>query len=144
MGWLEEIENKPGALLRTLNSNDPRAKFITEENYDLRSIFLCLDLPQTLEHVAWFNGADSMDQNFDPFLTEFLNTKVEFDPINGEITLPNIFETYYYDFGGTDEDIIKFIWNWFENTEYSLDKMLQIWKAGLKFNYYPMIEYSRY
>jgi len=143
-GVIRGNRKKPGAILRTLNANDPKAQYIKPENYDLRAIFLCLDLPQTLEHIAWFNTPESLCKNFDPFLKEFLNTKVEFDPINNELTLPNIFETYFYDFGGTNEDLIKFIWNWFDNTDYSWEKMLKIWKTSLKINYYPMIESSRY
>mmetsp|Transcript_17793 Transcript_17793/g.15703 ORF Transcript_17793/g.15703 Transcript_17793/m.15703 type:complete len:88 (+) Transcript_17793:362-625(+) len=61
-GVIRGNRKKPGALLRTLNKNDPRSQFIPEDQYDLRSIFLCLDLPQTLEHVAWFNSQESMDK----------------------------------------------------------------------------------
>lgn len=125
-GVIRGNKKKPGSILKTFNVNDEKAQFIPEECYDRRAIFLCLDLPQVLEHIAWFDGVTSMDENYTPYLKEFLNSKVAFDPITKELTLPSIFETYYYDFGNSNEDIIKFIWNWFENTEYSCEQVLKL------------------
>ena len=91
-----------------------------------------------MEHIAWFNDPDKIDENYDPFLREFFNTKIEIDSLNKEIAIPNIFETYYYDFGGTNEDILKFIWNWYENPECSLNEAVTALKSGLKLRYYAL------
>jgi hypothetical protein len=57
---------------------------------------------------------------------------------NNELAIPNIFQTYYYDFGGTDEDVLTFIWHWLDDPEYSLDEILGIAKKSLKIRYYPL------
>jgi serine/threonine protein kinase len=75
-GVLRGNRKKPGAILKTLNSNDPRAQFIPEDHYDLRVLFLWLDIPQTMEHISWFSDPDKIDENFDPFLREFFGSKV--------------------------------------------------------------------
>ena len=102
-GVLRSNRKKPGAILRTLNTNEARSQFIPDDRYDQRILFLCLDLPQVMEHIECFDDPDTMDEKLNFYLKEYLNCKVEFDTFNNEITLPSIFQTYYSDFGGTDE-----------------------------------------
>lgn len=134
-GVLRGNRKKPGAILRVLNNNDLRARYITDENYDQRILFLCLDLPQVMEHIECFDDPDTMDEKLNFYLREYFNTKVELDTLNSEIIIPGIFETYYNDFGGTDEAILRFIWNWFDNTECSIEEILQMSRTSLQIKY---------
>lgn len=40
--------------------------------------------------------------------------------MNEEITLPKIFETYRDDFG-TDDDILRFVWNYNSNAKFDIE-----------------------
>lgn len=134
-GVLRSNRKKPGAILRTLNVNEARSQFIPDERYDQRILFLCLDLPQVMEHIECFDDPDTMDEKLNFYLKEYLNWKVEFDTFNNEITLPSILETYYSDFGGTDEWILRFIWTWFDNSEYSIEDVLKLQRSKLQIKY---------
>jgi hypothetical protein len=134
-GVLRGNRKKPGAILRTLKANEPRNKFIAEDQYDPKILFLCLDLPQVMEHIECFDSPDTLGEKFNFYLREYFNCKVELDSLNCEIVLPSIFETYYNDFGGNDESILRFIWNWFDNTEYSIEEILKVSKSKLQIKY---------
>lgn len=52
-----------------------------------------------------FDGSseDKLDKDLDEFVTLLVNHKVNIDLDQGEITLPKIVQTYFNDFGGTEE-----------------------------------------
>lgn len=89
-------------------------------------MFLCLDLPEVPEHIECFDDPDTLDEKLDYFLTEYFNVKVEIDTMNEEITLPKVIEKYKGDLGGSDEQALKFIWNWYQNNEFDLDQIIKL------------------
>lgn len=130
-GVLRGNRKKPGAILRTLGGYDNRSQFISEDYFDQRILFLCLDLPQAMEHIECFDDPDTIDDKLNYYMREYMNVKIELDTFNEEIIVPAIFETYYSDFGGTDEWILKFIWNWYDNVELNIDEILKLNKSKM-------------
>ena len=130
-GVLRGNRKKPGAILRTLGGYDNRSQFISEDNYDQRILFLWLDLPQSMEHIECFDDPDTIDDKLNYYMREYMNVKIELDTFNEEIIVPSIFETYYSDFGGTDEWILRFIWNWYDNVELSIEEILKLNKSKM-------------
>lgn len=121
-GVLRGNRKKPGAILKLLKSNDPKAEFVSEESYDQRILFLCLDLPQVMEHIEYFDNPDTMDNKLNTYLREYFNVKVEVDTINEELLMPDIFQTYGSDFG-SKEVILEFISKYFDNSEYDIQEV---------------------
>lgn len=48
--------------------------------------------------------------------------------MNEEITLPKVMERYKYDLGGSDENILNFIWEYYQNSEFELDQIIKLVK----------------
>ena len=108
----------PGAIFRTFSKGDQRAFF--QDRNDPRILFLCLDLPDFAEHIECFDSPDTISSKLDDYLREYFLCKVEIDAVNEEITLPKVMETYKSDIG-SDEDLLRFVWNWYQNYEYDIE-----------------------
>lgn len=55
-------------------------------------------------------------------MTEILNAKVNVDPIQGEISLPKLLNTYKYDFcNGADEGLLRFVFKYFNCSGLDID-----------------------
>lgn len=55
--------------------------------------------------------------------------------MNEEITLPKIFETYRDDFG-TDDDILRFVWNYNSNAKFDIEQIVKVVKRkGMMIKY---------
>jgi hypothetical protein len=118
--------NKPnGSFFKIMSDNDERAQLLDKLS-DPKVLFLCLDRGQIPEAIECFDDPDTLDEKFDYFLTAYFKEKIEIDSMNEEITLPTVFDTYKGDFGGTDEKVLKFIWNWYQNSEYDLDDIIKL------------------
>ncbi len=117
-GVLRGNKKKPGAILRTLSNSDARNFF--PGRTDNRLLYLCIDLPDIPEHIECFDSPETVSDKLSEFLKEYFNQKVEIDTMNEEITLPKVIETYKDDFG-SDEDILRFVWAWYQNYEYDIE-----------------------
>lgn len=53
----------------------------------------------------------------DAAVSEAINAKVVIDVSQGEITLPNLLQTYRCDFGKSDEEILNFIFKYLEGKQ---------------------------
>ena len=115
----------PFSFFRLMKDNDERANLLDKLS-DPRILFVCLDKGQVPESIECFDDPETLDDKFDELLNIYFNEKVEIDMINEEITLPTVFEDYKEDFGGTDEKVLKFIWDWYENCEYELEDIIKL------------------
>jgi hypothetical protein len=87
-----------------------------------------------MEHIECFDDPETVCDKFNYYLSEYFNCKVSLDTLGLEITLPSIFKTYYNDFGN-DEQILRFIWHWKDNTDYTIDEILKVSKTKLQIKY---------
>ena len=113
-GILRGNKRPPSAYLaRALSWNDPKAQFVKELN-DGRVNFVCLDLPDIVEHTDSFASEEDLNERLDKFVAEILNAKVNVDTVQGEITLPKLLQTYKNDFcNGTDEGLLRFVFKYY-------------------------------
>lgn len=118
--------NKKGnTFFRYFSAKDERAQLLGG-SADPRILFLCNDLPEVPIHIECFDDPYTLDEKFDYFLSEYFLAKIEIDPVNQDISLPKVFEKYAGDFGGTYESVLKFIWRWYDNSQYTLDQILKL------------------
>jgi len=113
------------SFFRLLNDTDERTQ-ILDKLSDPRILFVCLDKGQIPESIEVFDDPDTLDDKFDELLIGYFNEKVEIDTTNEEITLPTVFQDYRDDFGGSDEKVLRFIWDWYENNEYELEDIIKL------------------
>ena len=130
---LEEVKHSllrgnkcpPNSFFRILSDTDERTQLLDKLS-DPRILFVCLDRGQIPESIEVFDDPDTLDDKFDELLTGFFSEKVEIDTTNEEITLPTVFEDYRDDFGSSDEKILRFIWDWYENGEFDLEDIIKL------------------
>lgn len=118
----------PFKYTRSLSSSDERLSLIEESSVlDARINFICLDFPSFLEHMDEFDGAseEELDQAMDKYVSEIINAKVTIEQDEGTMTLPQVFQTYKSDFGNTTENIIDFIFKYFDS-DIDMDTVLQL------------------
>ena len=74
-----------------------------------------------------FDGAseEELDQAMDKYVSEIINAKVTIEQDEGTMTLPQVFQTYKSDFGNTTENIIDFIFKYFDS-DIDMDTVLQL------------------
>jgi hypothetical protein len=124
-GLLRGNKKKPGAFFKVISGSDDRTKLL-DGLCDPKIIFLCLDLPEVPEHIDCFDDPDTLNEKFDGFLAEYFNVKVEIDTMNEEISLPKVMEKYKSDLGGSDENLLSFIWEYYQNNEFELDHIIKL------------------
>ena len=93
---------------------------------DPKVLFICFDFPEVPIHIECFDDPDTLDEKFDLFLSEYFNTKVEIDTVNQDISLPHVFNSYKSDFGSTNESILKYIWKWYNNSQFELSEIIKL------------------
>ena len=59
------------------------------------------------------------------FVGEIINAKVTINVVHGELAVPKLMETYKNDFGGTDETLLNFIYQFLDNPEIDQDQALR-------------------
>ena len=85
-----------------------------KEINDGRINFVCIDFPDVVEHTDSFSSDEDLNERLDQFVSEILNAKVNFDTIQGEISLPKVLSQYKYDFcNGSDEGILRFVFRYY-------------------------------
>jgi hypothetical protein len=56
------------------------------------------------------NTTHELNESLDSFVREQINQKVVVDAVLGEIVVPKLLLKYAADFGGTDQEILKFVY----------------------------------
>ena len=51
-----------------------------------------------------------LQESLNNFVDEIINAKVTINQVHGEFAVPKLMETYKDDFGGTDENLLEFIY----------------------------------
>lgn len=92
---------------------------------DPRINFVCLDFPDIVEHIDFFDTEDTVNDKLDSFVSELLNDKVNIDSMQGEIVLPKLMQTYREDFGGSDESLLRFVFKYYSAEEVDEDLVIK-------------------
>ena len=94
---------------------------------DPRLNFICLDFPDFVEHIQVIAGEDQEElyESLNTFVNEIINAKVTINVVHGEFAVPRLMETYKDDFGGTDENLLEFIYKYYENPEIAMQRAFQ-------------------
>ena len=131
-GVLRGNRKKPGAILRTLGGYDNRSQFISEDYFDQRILFLCLDLPQAMEHIECFDDPDTIDDKLNYYMREYMNVKIELDTLKIKNKLLNINLFYiisslfvlFFFFNNNIYNKIIIFFNWLRYIVHSMKKLL--------------------
>lgn len=67
--------------------------------------------------MDYFPSEDDLTEKLDQFVSEIINAKVNVDTIQGEMTLPKVLNVYRTDFGNTDENILRFVFKYYQQGE---------------------------
>jgi len=59
------------------------------------------------------------------FVGEIINAKVEINVVHGEFAVPKLMQTYKDDFGGTDMNLIEFLYKYLDNPEIEMKQAEQ-------------------
>lgn len=80
-----------------------------------------------MEHIQIITGEDQEDlyESLNNFVGEIINAKVSINLVHGEFAVPKLMETYRDDFGGTDENVLEFIYKYLDNPEIEMSQALQ-------------------
>lgn len=70
--------------------------------------------------MQFFDSSETLNEKLDQFCRDYLGSRFEIDTMNEEITLPKIFETYKDDFG-SDDDVLRFVWNYNSNAKFDIE-----------------------
>lgn len=92
---------------------------------DARVNFVCLDFPETIEHIDVFSGEDDLYEKLDSFVSELINEKVNVDTMQGEIVIPKVCQTYKEDFGSSDENVLKFIFKYYKSPDFDENQIIR-------------------
>lgn len=65
-----------------------------------------------MEHLDAFNDEKSLNEKLNSFVQETINDKVSIDIVQKEILLPKVLFTYKDDFGGSDEQVLRFVFRY--------------------------------
>lgn len=89
--------------------------------------FICLDFPDFVEHIQVIQGEtqDELFENINEFVEEIINAKVNINVTHGEFAVPKLMETYKEDFGGTDMNLIEFVYKYLDNPEIEMKQAEQ-------------------
>lgn len=127
-GMLRGNAAKPGHLMRVLSQSDPKTRILPKWiQRDPRLNFICLDFPDFVEHIQVIAGEDQEElyESLNTFVNEIINAKVTINVVHGEFAVPRLMETYKDDFGGTDENLLEFIYKYYENPEIAMQRAFQ-------------------
>ena len=86
---------------------------------DPRINFICLDFPDFVEHIQVIEGEDmeQAKESMNSFVGEIINAKVGYNAVHGELAVPKLMDTYKDDFGGTDINLLEFIYQYLDSPE---------------------------
>ena len=60
---------------------------------------------------------EELYESLNNFVGEIINAKVTTNVVHGEFAVPKLMDTYRDDFGGTDENLLEFIYKYLDNPE---------------------------
>ena len=101
---------------------------------------MCLDYPDFIEHVQAITGSgkDELNESLDTFVGEIINAKVQINPMDKEIKVPRVFESYLSDFGRDNKAVLEFIFRYLEEPELDFDQCVE--EVVVKRNIYILYE----
>lgn len=68
---------------------------------------------------------EELYDSLNTFVGEIINAKVTINVVYGEFAVPKLMETYKEDFGGTDENLLEFIYQYYDNPEIEMNRAFQ-------------------
>lgn len=68
---------------------------------------------------------EDLYNSLNTFVGEIINAKVTINVGHGEFAVPKLMETYKEDFGGTDENLLEFIYKYYDNPEIEMNRAFQ-------------------
>ena len=74
---------------------------------------MCFDYPDTPLHVDAFTSEEELDDQLHTFVNEIIGANVTIDLMQGEVVLPKCIQNYKDDFGGNDENVLRFIFKYY-------------------------------
>ena len=120
-GVLRGNRKPPDAYTRLFGSNDPRC-YLPNTN-DPRALIVCPDPPVALSPLLDFSPG--LEAVLDAQAEEYCNREVCLNTSTGELTLPRLFERYYYDFGNSDRELLEWVWRYFRACRVPLQEVLE-------------------
>ena len=120
-GVLRGNRKPPDAYTRVFSSNDPRCYL--PNTSDPRILIACPDPPVSLGPLIDFGPG--METVLDSLAEEYCNREVCLNISTGELTLPRLFERYYYDFGNSDRELLEWVWRYFRACRVPLGEVLE-------------------
>jgi NIMA (never in mitosis gene a)-related kinase len=120
-GVLRGNRKPPDAYTRVFSANDPRC-YLPNTN-DPRVLIVCSDPPVPLGPLLDFSAG--LEAVLDAQAEEYCNREVCLNTSTGELTLPRLFETYYYDFGNSDRELLEWVWRYFRACRVPLQEVLE-------------------
>ena len=101
-------ENKPmiSSNFKPFKKDDNRLKLVFPQ--DLRALLLFKEDSMPPMELKYFS-VDNLDKELDDFCAKFISNHVCIDSVENDITLNNVFKIYMKDFGGSVNDVIRWI-----------------------------------
>ena len=101
-------ENKPqkSSNFKPFKKDDNRLQFVFPQ--DLRALLLFKEDSMPPMELKYFS-VDNLDKELDDFCTKFISNHVCINSVENDITLNNVFKIYMKDFGGSVNDVIRWI-----------------------------------
>lgn len=123
-GILRGNKRPPTAYVKTLGWSDQRSQLL-KDFIDPRINFVCQDFPAIVEHLDAFNDEKSLNEKLNSFVQETINDKVSIDIVQKEILLPKVLFTYKDDFGGSDEQVLRFVFRYLKQDGIEEDQFIR-------------------
>ncbi|OMJ78408.1 hypothetical protein SteCoe_21781 [Stentor coeruleus] len=121
-GVLRGNRKPPGSYTRVFYSGDARNML---PNYnDPRILLVCRDFPSPLLSIIDFFGRS--EELLDEKTEEFCNREVCLNLAIDELILPKVFQTYMYDFGNNEEQVLRWIWKYFTACKNSIEEVIHL------------------
>lgn len=123
-GVLRGNQKPPYSYTRVFSKNDPRC--LLPNFNDPRILFVCSDPPSSIKPLTNLNGRseDLLRQKTE----EYCNQEVCLNAATEELILPKVFNTYARDFGSTQEDVLRWIWQYFTVSKVPIQNVLDLLK----------------
>lgn len=87
--------------MRSLSTGDERIDILSDF-FDARINFICLDPPEYPEIIDTFEGStkEKLEEELENFVQNVIDSQVNIDLEEAEISMPKVFQKYAQDFGG--------------------------------------------
>lgn len=96
--------------------------------FDPRIDFICLDYPNCLEYIDSFTGNtdQELDEELENFTSNVIESSVNVNFDQNEITLPKILQVYSVDFESNESTILQFVFRYIEGDNDIMEILEQV------------------